>query len=294
MTRKILTLLIAGTSLIANCQFVNVDNPIFTSDSLIEDVESANWSLAGESIVFSAKINGQWDMFLYNLKNDSLVNISKSVVNERSPIWHPNGKEIIYDIVEDDYPRLYKLNIELNEKSQLFQRDIKCAQASFSKSPNLVCFRAFNETSETWQIYSYDFIYDNLNQLTSHNTSCNNPVFSPDGKHILYELITQNSDTILQMINWYGNRELETDTLIGNSPSWGNQSWRFSYVSSNKNEKNEIYSLRRAGNSLNRLTNNNLTEKEFSVSPNGNYAAIIIKRDKKNRLIIVRTSENKQ
>jgi len=268
-------------------QAFSTDAPLFSTNSIIKSVESPQWSSDSEKLVFSGYVNGNWNVFIYNVKNDSLFNISDSLVNERMPVWHPDGVNIVYDRMQNGIHKLFICDSRTYENKALIDRDIKCSQASFSKSENLICFLGFDEIKESWQVYTYDFIYDNLNQLTNHKTSCNNPNFSPDGKHILYELISNKLDTTLYMVNWYGNTELVIDTIEAYSPSWDEKSWRFYFLGKDEHSNIEIYSLRRNGESLVQLTNNNLLEKDFILSPNGRYAALIVQKNYNKRLIVV-------
>lgn len=270
-----------------NAQSIDLNKSVFISNSLIQSVESPDWATDNEKLVFSAFINGKWKIFIYVLSTDSIESISNSNFNERKPTWHPDGNSVVYDRIENGFPTLYIINTSTLENEQLLNRDIKCSQASYSNSGNLVCFLGFNEINENWQVYTYDFIYDNLNQLTHHKTTCNNPNFSPDGKHILYELISESLDTTLKMVNWYGNPELSLDSMAAYSSSWNENSWRFNFISKNEGLDNEIYSLRRNGDHLVQLTDNNILEKDFCISPDAKYAAIIISENKRNRLVIV-------
>lgn len=272
---------------LTNAQVVDFSNPLFTSDSLLQSVESPKWSPDGNQLVFSGFVNGKWNVFIYDISSNGIVNISKTKVNERKPTWHPDGESIVYDKIENGTSTLFIFNTNTYEKKELFNRNINCSQASFSNNGNIVCFLGFDKINENWQVYTYDFIYDNLNQLTKHKTSCNHPSFSPNGKHILYELISESLDTTLKMVNWYGNVELSVDTLEAYSPSWDENSWRFHFLSKNGQSDIEIYSLRRNGDHLVQLTDNNILEKDFCTSPDAKLAALIISENNRNRLVIV-------
>lgn len=287
MLRIIALFLFTNLFHIVNAQVIDINNPLFTTDSLMQSVESPKWSPDSKKLVFSGFVNGKWKIFLYDLQEDSITNTTFSGFNKRNPVWHPDGSSIVYDKIDNGIPKLFIHNTHSNEDRILINRDIKCSQASFSNSGNLVCFLGFDEINENWQVYTYDFTYDNLNLLTHHKTSCNNPNFSPDGKHILYELISESLDTTLKMVNWYGNPELSLDSLEAYSSSWDEKSWRFHFLSRNGKSETEIYSLRRNGDHLVQLTDNNILEKDFTQSPNGKYAALIISVNKRNRLVIV-------
>jgi len=280
----VIILLLIISVKISVSQDVKLTNPIFTSETIIGTAESPSWSLDSKDLAFSAWDGSKWSLFIYNLDDDTLIKHSDGYSNERNPVWHPDGVNLVFDRYIDSKPELYTLNYKSKQKSLLFDREINASMASFSSSPNLICFLGFDIVSETWQIYSYDFVYDNLNQLTNHKSSCNSPSFSPDGKHIVYELIKPDTDTCLIMMNWYGNQELIIDSIEASSPSWDSMSWRFSFIGNG----NEVYSLRRNGSSMNQITSNKVVEKDFIGSPDGKHAAIIVRKNDDNHLIIVK------
>jgi hypothetical protein len=83
-------------------------------------------------------------------------------------------------------------------------------------------------TENTRASYPMDFIYDNLNQLTHHKNNCNAPSFSPDGKHILYEYFTDDTNTTIKIgdsdYNWDSMQALgpidETPAGSGNGTAF--------------------------------------------------------------------------
>lgn len=271
----------------ADAQEIDLGNPFFVSKEVMLSVESPHWSPDGNSLAFSALVDGRWNIFIFNIEEDTLIELAKTDYHKRKPVWHTSSDAIVFDkIGSKGYHRLVQFDFKTNETVELLNRNIKSSSASFSDNPDLVCFLGFDEVRETWQVYTYDFVYDNLNQLTNHKTSCGPPCFSPNGKHILYEQQSESSDTFLMELNWYGNIELKLDTINSSSPSWAKNSWRFYFIGKDEDGEKEVFSLRKNGEALIEVTNNELLEKDFVVSPNGKNAAVIIEEDGRCRLLI--------
>jgi len=263
------------------------DTLVFSTADSLEMVDSPSWSPDGNEIVFSAQLNSQRDLFVYRLDSDSLYNLTNSEIDEFHPVWHPDGKQIVFSKRLGVKMFLYTIELSSGEQLKLFHREINCSQASFSNKNGLVCFIGVDEISGTKQVFTYDFVYDNLNQLTHHKNNCNAPSFSPDGKHILYEYVTEDSETKIRMINWYGKPELSMDSITAFSPSWESNSWRFNFIANSDSGNVDVFSVRHNGNSKFKLTQNDYSEVEYSLSPNEKYAAFVVKNDAGQYLFVV-------
>ena len=263
------------------------DTLVFSTADSLEMVDSPSWSPDGSRLVFSAQLNNQRDLFIYQMDTDSLYNITNSGIDEFHPVWHPDGKQIVFSKRLGTGMFLYTIELSSGIQSKLFSRDIDCSQASFSTKNGLVCFIGVDEINDTKQVFTYDFIYDNLNQLTHHTNNCNSPCFSPNGKHILYEYVTDESHTVLRMINWYGKHELSLDSLNSHSPSWEPNSWRFNFIANSDSGNADVYSVRYNGISKLKLTHNEFYETDYSISPNEKHAVFILKNNKQQQMFVV-------
>ena len=75
-----------------------------------------SWSPDGESIVFSqSDENGLMDIYVYNLKENSLKKLTSSREADYLPIWDPDGQKISFTGLYDYTPNLYTLNIASGE-----------------------------------------------------------------------------------------------------------------------------------------------------------------------------------
>lgn len=287
MSRNQIIIILVLFSQFLNAQSFIVEDTVFNSLSEFEDVNSINWSPDSKKLVFSAKTNvsDQFDIFVFNLSDTTLTNVSSSPMDELNPYWFPDGLRLVYDKVVDSTTGLFIVNPFTKTDKPLFNRNIQSMQASFSLDTMLVCFSGFDIIEDKWQIYTYDFIYDNLNQLTNSDFNCHKPVFSPNGKHILYEEMDSSSKSALKMINWYGKPELSIDTIEAYNAYWDSDSWRFNFLSKTSAGE-ELLSLRYNGQSPIRLISRQLTIKGFTVSPDKHYYAMIIVGANYNSLVI--------
>ncbi|PLX13910.1 MAG: hypothetical protein C0598_02575 [Marinilabiliales bacterium] len=287
MRGRLLTLIILFFITVVRAQFINHGDTIFMSDTIFSEVDAMSWSPDSKSLVFSAKQMGstQLDLFVYSLANERLKNLSQSFYDENNPIWHPDGNRIIYDKLVDSLHKMMVINPLTLEEKPLLNRDIQSRQGSFANDSILICFSGYDVIDDKWQIYTYDFVYDNLNQLTNNNYNCIKPLFSPNGKHIIYEEIDSMQSSQLKMINWYGKDEVIIDSISVSNPSWNPDSWRFNFIS--KTERGEeVFSLRYNGQSPLQLSFNDINEKLVSISPDSKHIAVVIEMEDYNYIVI--------
>lgn len=268
-------------------QSYSIKDTTFNSNSDFKVISTINWSPDSKKLVLSAiaNVDDQFDIFVYNLSDSSLKNITSSSIDELNPVWHPDGDKLIYDKVIDSITNIFIYNPLSKTDKPLFNRPIQSRQGSFSMDTMLVCFSGFDIIADNWQIYTYDFIYDNLNQLTKSEFNGQNPAFSPNGKHIIYEEEDSSSKTILKMMNWYGKSEISVDTLEGSNAFWDNDSWRFNYISKTLNDEGLI-SLRYNGQSPMKLISKQPNLKDFIISPDKLSYAMVLKGTNFDYLII--------
>jgi len=189
-----------------------------------------SWSANGR-IVFQSDKKGNKDIYLFNPVTDSTVAITAGPGEEQHPVWIPDKEAVVYDTGIGKNSRLFQLDIKTGKLHLLLRRKIACREASFTPSRHLVVFSGFDDRTQHWQIFSYDFVYDNLNRLTSENGNCSFPVFSPDGKIIAYTLRTDDGRTKLKTINWYGEEMKDITSNVQGRACWTPDSWRLLYIS---------------------------------------------------------------
>jgi len=257
-------------------QYINIKNGANITN-LAGDETRADWSNDSKSILFHKVHNGKSDIYLYMLESDSLFNLSNQEYNFRNPVWHPDGDKVIFDsdIYGSDY--LYLMDLITSSIRPLFTRDIKCRNASFSASARQVYFTGYDELARSWEIYSYDFVYNNLNKLTDYKLGCSDPDVSDNGKQIVYSKANPFKGTeSFEVINWYGESEITFDSLVGANLSWGPLGLKLFFVSDMESENKELYSIWKDGSHRERLTVDEIEIAFPVVSPDGTKIALSV------------------
>jgi Tol biopolymer transport system component len=160
----------------------------------------------------------------------------------------------------------------------LFDRTMQAMQPSFSSTGKLVFFSGFDAQKMRWKIYSYEFYYENLNELNDLSGQGYFPKVSPDTDRFLF--VRQSDDFPqhrLYLANWYGKLELAFEAFNILDPSWGPQGLKIFFVSDKDRKTGEVYSIWRDGSHLERLTFDSLAVRNPEVSPDGRWLALSVK-----------------
>jgi len=239
-----------------------------------------SWDKDGKRVVFQSSGKGYSQLFLYDFFKDTLVQITTGKTNKSHPVFIPNENSIAFDAATTNEVYLFKLNLATGEQQPLFQRKLFCKAPSFSPSGRLVIFKGYDLNSETWQLFSYDFIYDNLNQLTHlKNKELLRPMLSPDGKTILFgtrdKAIPFNRS--LHEINWYGEKTEDMDSIAASSYCWLPNSYRVVCSTEEPGSHHLFFTVRKDGAYKMPLCNDTLQRVTPALSPDGKKIAVAVK-----------------
>ncbi len=238
------------------------------------------WSPDSRQVLFLSENNGTSMIYIYRTDNDTITCLGDSLSKYHNPVWYPDGNAIIFDSEMSGSEYLYKLDLETNKVRPLFNRNIRCKDASFSNSSRQVYFTGFDELTNRWELYSYDFVYDNLNKLTNHKSGISNCNVSGNGKHVVYCKNDPFSGSAnLEIINWYGEKLMSFSDYDVKDVSWGPSDFKLFFVSEMRTGNYELYSVWKDGKRLERITEIAADIANPVVSPDGTMLALSVKSD---------------
>lgn len=258
-------------------QFLDINTAKNITDSPGDDL-FPKWSADGATIIFQTDRNNNWDIFQYLFKSDTCIPLVSTDANEQHPVFYNNNASIVFDSDQDGNERIYKKDISIGNISLLFERNIRARQANFPSTEKLVYFSGYDELVKQWQIYSFEFYYQNLNKLTAKAVKNHHPVVSPDEDHVLFVNSNNNYPfDQLHIMNWYGDEEQKLFEMNITDPSWDNSGLKLYFISKKDSRKGDLYSIWIDGSHLERLTKSAYEMRNPQVSPDGKYLAVSVR-----------------
>lgn len=117
-----------------------------------------------------------------------------------------------------------------NTVQLLPDREVFTSTPSFNHEGNLLVFVGRRENQKGRHLFTYDFVYDNLNQLTNTATVFW-PKWSPSDELISCHEKTEKGSKIV-LYHWYGKefQVLENDTIALRDANWTYSDYKIIYV----------------------------------------------------------------
>lgn len=252
----------------------------------------ASWSSDGRQLVYQSDANGNWDIYLYSLETGKVSALTHSPFDEQHPVWVPGKRAVVFERGKGRHSHLVVFRLSDGVEKRLINRPIACKEASFTPSRHLVAFSGWDDISESWQLFTYDFVYDNLNQLTHEEGNVGFPVFDSKGKTIAFLIRRDGHKPVLAMCNWYGEELYRMANLSPGKVSWTPSGWRFYGIDHPGVGRWSVCSWRKKGTAKIILYNGRKGLCCPALSPDGRWWVISKERDNGEFDLWIYPSEN--
>jgi len=187
----------------------------------------AAWSPGGEQVAFWSDMNGEYEIYLQDASNNS----APEKLTDRGNgygyalYWSPDSKHIAFI---DETNTIYVVNTESGNVTDAGNTHWNVGHGSRNSYPiawspdsRWVAYTQGLENAQ-FAIMLFDMENDELHQATSGYYSDSNPVFSPDGKYLMYTTSREFSSVYSDMDNTWvypNSTQLAAVSLNGDAPS---------------------------------------------------------------------------
>ena len=154
----------------------------------LDGIFSAAWSPKGDQITFVGNMDGASDIYVFDFTKDSLIQITDDRFSDSNPSWNYDGEQIVF--VSDRGH--YVSDNQLSENFDLNAHDY-----------------------ENTDIYVINYKNRNISRLTDTYMRESDPVFSPDGKKLLFVSEESGISNIYMLDIETGERYPITNLLTG-------------------------------------------------------------------------------
>ncbi len=246
----------------------------------------------GSKIVFTSNRTGTYQIFTCDSDGQNVSQLTNSKGSNATPVWSPQGDKIVFASERDDDSEIYIMKSDGTEQLRITNQPGDDSHPKFSPNGNRIIFnspRATPDLSVSWldqffEIFTMDVDGGNIEQITSLQSVCTYPSFSPDGQKIVFRRITKDSGLNWSLDSIKVNSEIFVTNIDGSNPTnlssnkafdgwpcWMPDSKTVLFTSNRGGEKNkgQLYTVRIDGTSLQRLTDLNESFLQASVTKDG-------------------------
>lgn len=159
-----------------------------------------SYSHDGKHIVFTSSRDGDPDLYIMDADGSNVRQLTNSPGYDGGPFYSPDDKWIIFrsDREEKDMLQIYAISVDGKHEAQL-TKDLKTvnwapyihpsqkyfiwARADYSRGPQFATYDLYTMDIETTDT---SFVGGKTQQITYHKAADILPVFSPDGKKLMW------------------------------------------------------------------------------------------------------------
>jgi Tol biopolymer transport system component len=233
---------------------------------------SPNWSPDGTKIVFHSKRSGEFNLYIMNADGSGLFRLTDHSWEDKDPCWSPDGEWIAFHSYQAGRAELYMIKPDGTGLDKI-ETDITNSGAN-SYAPNwspdgsqLAFYSDFDGDLDVYKIdlgvvdiyneTTFDWVGQNLTQLTNNNGDDMSPAFSPDGSKIAYHSQLSGHYEIYTMDVDGSNQNQLTRNADGQAvrATWSPDGVKLAYaVIALDNKSSSIWVINRDGTGALKLT----------------------------------------
>lgn len=183
-----------------------------------------DFSLDDNLLLYSSSLPGNYEIYMYNFKNEQRRRITFSPASDLSPKWSPDGRQILFSSDRSGYPQLYIMDRDGSDVRRITFQGSYNASPDWAPDGDRIIY--VSRIEGKFNLYLLFLSTSEVIKLTSGLSMNENPCFSPDGRHIVFS--SNRSGKYQIYIMDYDGRNLRQLTQRGNNqmPSWSKIKYR--------------------------------------------------------------------
>jgi dipeptidyl aminopeptidase/acylaminoacyl peptidase len=146
----------AAKSDVANIYLTEINGKVIKKITVSGMNTDPDFSPAGDKIIFVSSVDGDDELYTYDMKTKEVVQITENAAQDFSPAFSPDGKEIVFvSNMDDPYKwEIYKLDIEKKKPKRLTKNNYWDGFPKFSSDGKSIVFSSKRNGSENIYIMS--------------------------------------------------------------------------------------------------------------------------------------------
>lgn len=178
------------------------------------------WAPNGQSCVLTLSASGTPDLYRMDRSGNILEQLTKQSGINVSPSYSPDGQFIVFVSDRSGKPQLYLMDLKTKGQKRLTFEGTENAEPNWSPVENKIVYSSLR--GGVYQICSLDpFSQEPPQQITNDSSRYEAPVWSPDGKQIMFSKREGRRQQIYAiMANGTYQRRVFTFPGSQSSPRW--------------------------------------------------------------------------
>lgn len=237
--------------------------------------ENRNFSLSKDEkqIAYCEKTNEQKDIWIMQLAEGARLKITDDANAESDPVWHPDGKRILYSVVRDGHNQINVGFADGNQPLQITRGNDENTLLDISSDGTKIFYTFWEDRSDIW---SLDTINGGEIKAAKEIDSEFWADISPDGKLLSYQInsmpnaISKLNDSNIVIRNT--NQNTIQNTIKGIGQKWLPDSRRISFLRwESENKRHNLWTFDVVSGEEKQVTTNGAGLSGFALMPYNRY-----------------------
>jgi Tol biopolymer transport system component len=224
-----------------------------------------SWSPHGLRIAFwdsFGQHKGQRDIWTISAEGEAAVPVTSDAAVDWNPVWSADGRYLYFSSDRGGPMNLWRVPIDeksgkvLGSLEPLTAPSSSAALMSLSADGRLLAYTSF-ANSETMQSVAFDPTTATVRgepvPVVAGSRPFTSPTPSPDGRWLAFSSMAPQLDIFISQADGSGIRQLTNDRATDKFPTWSPDGQQIAFMS-NRDGKDQVWSIRPDGSGLRRLT----------------------------------------
>ncbi len=197
------------------------------------------------SIAYMAREgDGLWQIFVMDTDGSGAHNVSDGTGNDTSPVWSPDGTQLLFVSQRDGNRELYVMAIGGDNPRNLTNNSADDWTPAWSPDGTRIAFSS--NRSGGWEIFTADADGQNVQQLTNGGSNIS-PAWSPDGTQLVFSSKRDGNWEVYTMaVDGTNVRRLTVNEVNDLAPVWSPDGKMIAYET-NIDGNVEVYVMTASG-----------------------------------------------
>lgn len=166
-----------------------------------EGVSEFSWSPDGHSIVFEGRLPSDQEIFVLDVEDGSIVQMTDNDFTESGPVWSPDGRRIAFGSQREDGFQVYVMDVQTREETRISEGPGLSSYASWSPNGRLLAYVSGGlGFTETLHILDTE---TGASKTFSDFQAIRRFLWSPDSQYLIHERLEDwNKDGFKETKLW--------------------------------------------------------------------------------------------
>ena len=212
-------------------------------------------------IMFTSKRDGNFEVYLMDDDSTNVVNLTNNASTDYGLNWSPDGKHILFYSNRSGNEDVWRINSDGTNPINLTNATSNERSATYSPDGKTIAFIS-DRDEKTSDLYLMNADGSDVKRITTNKLYCESPVWTKDGKNILFTL--EVKDVIKEAKK--DNKDRKSKNTKKNKKTTKEKKEDTSF-------NGELFMVNVNGNNQRRLTYRSGFDSGASISPNGKKIA---------------------